>query len=88
MKKYSFLIDRSDEYDPDDWERIDLNVGWFPSRKDATDTARWYNFTHEDFGLYVDWIFEYDENDNQTASLPYGDYFWQRWDNVYHWDEP
>lgn len=76
MKEYSFIIDLHDKYsleDYDQWERIEI-CGWYPSRLEAQKAAADYSNQHKQFGLYVDWINELDENGVYVAQTPFGDY--------------
>lgn len=74
MKKYYFQVnDRAKDENLGEYESIEL-WGWYPDRTSAILFARWYSHEHEEYGLYVDWINEMDDEGNDTASIPFGDY--------------
>ena len=81
MKKYKFILE-SHETELDENERPEL-FAWYPSRQACIEAARSFCNQSADLGLYIDWINEYDEDGNLTASIPFGDY--ERLDHTWPW---
>lgn len=73
MKKYYFVID-DHNHDLGEVERLEF-WAWYPSREACILAARYFNNeTAPDYGLYIDWINEFDEDGTMTATIPFGDY--------------